>query len=187
MATTSEILYVGDISTTLNFPDGSTDGFIIESPNGDNSIEIEIGSLHDRQYRDGNNHLRKGYSEYYVKYIFSYSSHYMDLLTLYLAESIEIPFFIGDYKNIDGFNELEFILLNETVVKNFLSGLRLTKDTDNFESANPVPNGSVSIELQTSKPLTLEDMFGKSFYQRSVTSDETQITTDSDEITVDQI
>jgi len=187
MATTSEILYVGDIDSVLYYSDGSTKNFTIESPNGDNSIEIEVGSLTERQYRDGNNILRKGYAEYYVKYVFSYQSHYMDLLKIYLCDYLELPIFIGDFKKIENKTKKDFVLLNDTVVKNFLSGLRLTKDTDDFRSANPVPNGSVTLEMQTAKPVPkselLEDI---SWYQKSATVDE-DISIDSNEITIDQI
>lgn len=154
MITQSDITALGDLDAVLHYPDGSTEDFVIEAPNGSGMFNYKIEEIQESHYRDKNRNKRKGFREQELILEFNYSSHYMNLIKLLLSSYIEIDF--GDFNT--HFSNTEFVFDSNSVSNNWFNNYVIAVSGSDLEDSNPVPSGSSTLQFKS------RDVFTESNY-----------------------
>lgn len=135
---------------------GAEEDFIIEAPNGEGTFEIDIEWIFENSYVDGDGLLQTPYNEGYIILRFNYSSHHMQLYKLLRADEIDIPYSF----NLQNDQIESFVLVNEEVVENFLSGLPI----QSLDPDNPYPHGGVTLEFACVSPKSRREIENIVYY-----------------------
>jgi len=159
-----------DVDIELTFPDGSTETFTLEAPNGEGSdayvLEfVPVPILPN--YRDADIKLQKGYTVYQAKASLNYKSHRMNLFRLLAASNIalKIPPTFGDTNQ---YQTLNVMLENRKGIRNYLQGLPIAAAGQSTqEEADLIPAGEVTLDFKGKKPFNeteaLQFNFGLGF------------------------
>ena len=166
-----EFYVLGDVDIDITIPGYGTQTMNLNTPNNSKPFSLRITPIQDSKYNDGKANYRKGYTEYRLKLTYSYKSHYMALNKLMASTSCNIQFPMP----FSFLNQFDFVFDNDSVEKNFVGNLPVTKKTksryfgvENYDQedrkyydlrdANPVPDGEVDLEFTSVKAFTAQEI-----------------------------
>lgn len=151
--------------------DDTTETFHLEAPTGQGEDRFQFGFRKltlKTNYRDPNLILRRGFDYYQFICFLSYDWHRMDPRPLLAAKKIalKIP---PDFYNPGSYQTWDVRLENDEAVRNWLKGLVMAAaeyEADSTpEERDPVPSGSLTLELAGVDPLQEAEVLAARYYQ----------------------
>lgn len=147
---------------TLTMPDGSTQPFTLERPNGQDPYWFRMvaeAPSGERIYKDPSRTRQTAFVDFYPEFHFSYDHHRMFTTLLLVADNIALkhspPFDTPMTTNC--------IFLNNEARKNWMEGMVVA--SSDASRPNPVPSGSAELVFVGREPLDWQGALSYEFYQ----------------------
>lgn len=151
---------IQDVEILITLPDDTEEPFLLQAPMNFSFGFNKIPILDD--YRDADRILRSGHFKYQFIANYEYEWHEMDLRYLLIAEKIMLKF--PPEFNTSNYQEVEVLLDNDSVVKNYLENFVGKNKDDDISYGDAMPSGAITLDFVGVQPLSEADIRSIRFY-----------------------